>query len=78
MLIDALVYFNRTINHLIGTNANSLFGMENVTLRKNEIFVNNKKGLECGYKIEHTSKWPLGKFILDRLVKQNSDDVRKK
>jgi hypothetical protein len=72
--MDGLMYFSRIINPLIGTNMSSLFGMENVWLKRTEIYVNKSKGIECTYNLEGSKKWSLGKFVLDHL-KKNHDEV---
>jgi hypothetical protein len=44
LLIDALVYFSKKINSIIGLNMSRLFGMENVSLRRAEIYIGKNKG----------------------------------
>jgi hypothetical protein len=75
LLMDGLIYFSKIINPLVGTNMTSLFGMESVSLRRTEIYVNKTRGIECTYNLEGSKKWPLGKFILDHL-KRNHEEVK--
>lgn len=72
LVVDALNYFHDVITSSIGTNMNMLFGMNDVVLKKNEIHVNKIRGVECSYSMKSTRKWPLGKYILDKL-KNNND-----
>jgi hypothetical protein len=51
-----------------------LFGLDNVSLRRAEIYVNKSKGINCSYSFEDQPKWPLGKYVLDQL-KDDKDDV---
>ena len=68
LLIDGLAYFSRRINPLIGLNMSSLFGLENVSLRRAEIYINKSRGINCSFGLSgKTSKWPLGSFILNNL-----------
>ena len=68
------MYLNKTINPLLGNNPSYLFGMDNVSIKKGEIYINKKKGFNCSYDVKNIRKWPLGKFILDNL-KSKSNDV---
>jgi len=68
------MYFSKRINSAIGQDINSLFGLENVSLKGAEIFVNDSKGIGFSYGLEPQVKWPLGKLILDKL-KQDKRDV---
>ena len=45
---------------------NSLFGMDNVALRKSEIYINKKKGANCSFHLNSTNKWLLGNFIINQ------------
>lgn len=49
-----------------------LFGDENISLRRAEIYVNKSKGINCSYNFDNNVKWPLGKYVLDNL---KSDEV---
>ena len=44
-----------------------LFGLENVSLRRAEIYINNSKGINCSFDFTKSYKWPLGKYIMDEL-----------
>ena len=75
LLIDGLVFFSKRINPLIGANMSSLFGMENVSLRRAEIYVNKNRGINCSFDPNNKQyKWPLGSFILNNL---KSNTVKK-
>ena len=43
----------------------SLFGIENVSLRRAEIYVNKHKGINCSYEVNKNNKWMLGNYIMD-------------
>ena len=46
----------------------SLFGMESISLRRAEIYVNKSKGVNCTYGFNsRANKWLLGSFILNNL-----------
>ena len=77
MLIDGLAYFSKRVNTVIGLNMSSLFGLNGVSLRRAEIYVNKSRGINCSFNLDDTNKWPLGRFILD-LLKDNQENVRKK
>jgi hypothetical protein len=51
-----------------------LFGLDNVSLRRAEIYVNKSKGINCSYSFADQPKWALGKFVLEQL-KDDKDDV---
>ncbi len=61
------------INSIIGSDMNRLFGMENVSLKKSEIYVNKKKGANCSFRLNSTSKWLLGNFIINQF---KNDDTK--
>ena len=65
--MDGLAYFSKRINSVIGTNMSKLFGMENVSLRRAEIYVNKSKGINCTYDFKESVEWPLGKHVLNHL-----------
>ena len=68
--MDSLLFFCSQLGRVAGKNMESLFGVENVSLRKSEIFVNNKKGLSC--ENEHGEEiWPLGRVVLDIILNVN-------
>lgn len=59
---------------MIGLNMSALFGINGVSLRRAEIYVNKSRGINCSYDLKDTKKWPLGRYILD-LLKSNEDNV---
>jgi hypothetical protein len=59
--------FNKQINHLIGKDPNRLFGMENVSVKKSEVYVGAKKGVSCSVNNENET-WALGDTVLNNLV----------
>ena len=67
MIIDGLAYFVKRINALVGLNMSRLFGMENVSLRRGEIYVNKSKGINCSYEMRNTNRWPMGRLIVEQL-----------
>ena len=67
LIIDGLAYFSKRINSVIGTNMSKLFGMENVSLRRAEIYVNKSKGINCTYDFKESVEWPLGIQVLNQL-----------
>lgn len=66
LFIDALIFFNKQIHQLIGKDPNRLFGLNNVSLKNSEIFINNTKGLSCSNNLNE-DKWPLGRLIIENL-----------
>lgn len=76
LLIDGLAYFSKRVNTVIGLNMSSLFGLNGVSLRRAEIYVNKSRGINCSFNLDGTNKWPLGRFILD-LLKDNQENVNK-
>lgn len=74
LLIDGLAYFSKRVNSMIGLNMSALFGINGVSLRRAEIYVNKSRGINCSYDLKDTKKWPLGRYILD-LLKSNEDNV---
>jgi hypothetical protein len=64
------------MNAVIGLNMSRLFGLDYVSLRRAEIYINNSKGINCSFDFDKMSKWPLGKYIIDEL-KIVRDNVRK-
>ncbi len=63
------------MNAVIGMNMSRLFGLDYVSLRRAEIYINNSKGINCSFDFDQKSKWPLGKYIIDEL-KIIRDNVR--
>ena len=55
------------MNAVIGMNMSRLFGLDYVSLRRAEIYINNSKGINCSFDFDQNSKWPLGKYIIDEL-----------
>ena len=68
LLIDALIVFNRQINHLIGRNMNKLFGFDGISLKNSEILINKKRGINCTLNSSLIETWPLGKFVMKNLI----------
>ena len=66
-MIDGLAYFSKRLNAVIGMNMSRLFGLDNVSLRRAEIYINNSKGINCSFDFSKSTKWPLGKYIVDEL-----------
>ena len=64
-----MMLFSKKIGNLIGNNMSRLFGIENVSLRRGEIYVDNKKGLDCTYNYNITTPWLLGKTVLENFAK---------
>jgi hypothetical protein len=56
---------------IIGQDYNRLFGMQNVSLRKSEIYVNKSRGISCNYDFSNKNKWPIGSVILEQLKKDS-------
>jgi len=67
LLIDGLFYFNKKISSIIGTDMNRLFGMNNVSLRRSEIYINKNKGTKCTFDLNSNEKWLLGSYVLNLL-----------
>ena len=64
------------MNAVIGLNMSRLFGLDYVSLRRAEIYINNSKGINCSFDFDKMPKWALGKYIIDEL-KIVRDNVRK-
>jgi hypothetical protein len=65
--MDGLAYFSKRINSVIGTNMSQLFGLENISLRRAEIYVNKSKGINCTYDFKESVEWSLGYQVLNQL-----------
>jgi len=44
-----------------------LFGNENISLRRSEIYVNKNKGTKCTFDLSNSSKWLVGSLVLKQL-----------
>jgi hypothetical protein len=73
--MDGLAYFSKKINAVIGTNMSKLFGIDNISLRRAEIYVNKNKGINCSYDFSDKFEWPLGRLVLNQL--KNDKEVKK-
>ena len=51
----------------------SLFNLENVSLRKGDVFINKTKGLNCSYDYRNPNKWLVGKYVLNQLKKDKEE-----
>ena len=71
-----MAYFSKRINSIIGTNMSRLFGLDYVSLRRAEIYVNRSKGVNCTFDFKDSVEWPLGKLVLNNL--KSNLDVSKK
>ena len=67
------MYFSKRVSPALGRDVNSLFGLESVSLKGAEVYVNDTKGVGFSYGNEPQSKWPLGKLVLDKLKEDKSD-----
>ena len=67
LLIDTLVVFSRQINQLIGKDVNKLFGIDGISLRKSDIYINSRRGLNCSLDNSTQESLPLGYLIMDNL-----------
>lgn len=69
LLIDGLFYMSKKVNSIVGNNMTTLFGQENISLRRSEIYINKNKGTKCSFELtsSNTSKWALGNYILTNL-----------
>lgn len=70
MALDAILLFCEQMNQVVGIDMNRLFGLEGVSLKKSEIYVNSKKGISCNneHSTNYSQIWPLGKFILNNIL----------
>jgi len=68
IIIDALITLKKQIGHLIGKNKNKLFGINGISLRNSEIFINSTKGINCTFNDSLREVWPLGKTVLRNLI----------
>ena len=62
--------FSRRIHHLIGKDISRLFGLDGVSLRKNEIYIGNTRGVNCSTSMNDTEllqRWPLGSLVMDKI-----------
>ena len=65
--MDSLLFFCTQMNHFAGKNSNRLFGLDFVSIKKSEIIVNEKKGIQCNN--ENSSEiWQLGRTVLDKIL----------
>jgi hypothetical protein len=60
--------FSRQINQLIGKDLNKLFGIDGISLRKSDIYINSRRGLNCSLDNSTQESWPLGHLIMDNLL----------
>jgi hypothetical protein len=60
--------FTLNIGYLIGNNMSRLFGLDNVSLRRAEIYVDNNKGTECSITDLNNIPWILGNLVLKNFV----------
>ncbi|CAF0748574.1 unnamed protein product [Brachionus calyciflorus] len=67
LMIDSLIMFSNQIHQLVGKDINRLFGIEGVSLRNTEIFVNSKKGINCSFN-SNDETWPLGDLITSNII----------
>jgi hypothetical protein len=67
-MIDSLLVFSKQINQLIGKDTKKLFGMEGVSLKSNEIYVNDRKGINCSLDNSTLETWPLGDIIKENIL----------
>jgi hypothetical protein len=66
-MVDALLMFSKQINHLVGKDMNKLFGIDDVSVKKSEIYVGGKKGVTCTVNNQNET-WGLGDTVLNNLV----------
>lgn len=68
MLVDALFYFTKKINSMIGSNENALFELNQVSIKDSEIYINGTRGIPCSFgSMTESNRWPFGNFIVDNL-----------
>lgn len=68
-MIDSLIMFSKQINQLIGKDVNRLFQMDGVSLRKSEIYINLKRGINCSLDSSSPLEtWPLGNIVINNLL----------
>ena len=75
LLIDGICFFSKRINSLIGSNMSRLFNMENISLRRAEIYVNINKGINCSYDVRKRNKWILGNFVINQLIQKSIEVI---
>lgn len=67
LMIDSMIMFSHQIHQMVGKNINRLFGIDGVSLRNTEIFVDGKKGINCSTEsVENT--WKLGNMIASSIL----------
>jgi hypothetical protein len=67
-MIDSLLIFSKQINQLIGKDTKKLFGMDGVSLKNTEIYINNKKGMNCSLDNSTIEAWPLGDIVKENIL----------
>ena len=65
--------FSWKIGKLIGNNMTRLFGLDNVSLHRSEIYVDNNKGIECSINDLNNLPWMLGNLVLENFVNVIND-----
>lgn len=70
MALDSLLLFCEQMNQIVGTDMNRLFGLEGVSLKKSEIFFDNRKGVSCNSdnSANYSQVWPVGRHILNNIL----------
>ena len=67
--MDSLLAFTRQIHTFIGADSNRLFGIDGVSLKNSEIYIGANRGINCSLNSLSVDNWPLGKFVLNGLIK---------
>ena len=52
---------------MVGKDVSQLFGLTGVSLQKSEIYVGNKKGVNCTNE-NRPNSWPLGRIALNSIL----------
>lgn len=66
LMIDSVLVFSKQIGSAVGADMASLFGKNDYSLRRGEIYVNNVKGVDCLYN-QSNNQWPLGEIVIEQL-----------
>lgn len=67
-MIDSLTLFSKQINGMLGKDVHRLFGIQDISLNRTEIYIKSKKGIECSFEKNDTEPWPLGNLVLSNIL----------
>lgn len=62
-----MLLFTKRIGSILGEDLKKLLGVDNVSLRRGDIYIEDNKGYNCSYD-NTTSPWMLGKRVLRNLL----------